>query len=256
MFTAADIPFLIQLIRFLHINVHKKPEKWLSLIHEQRKFFIYQIEYLMANCLNVELLRLLLQYLNDVLYRDEELASQVLFTDDDDSNFIIALCQACQQILTEIDDQDNDEEAIDTNRDVQFFHNFWFILEMVTRGINIDGHHRLPDCGNISELFIRFATGQSFIDFESSNSINSFSAACACLIRFIQQSDDVNNPKNILTIFQQTMTIDRLKLTFNKSLALLSDQQLPIHQDDDDDGLILRNLHANIDHLYRYLFSS
>nr|XP_027199817.1 protein saal1-like [Dermatophagoides pteronyssinus] len=261
MLAATDIPFLIQLIRFLNTGLNKQPNKWLPLIHEQNEFFNTQIEYLLANCLNRELLRLLLQYLNDVLYQsDEELAGNNFFNND--SNFIIALCQACMQILSEIDQQQNDNQDTESIQDVQFFYNFWFILEMITRTID---DKIVSDCfDDIMELFLRFVNGKSFLDFSkssssSSNSINAFSAACACLYRLMM----IQNDENISQIFREKMATiddddDRLKSIFNKSMsAILSDQHnWPTSTTIHHDTSILRNIYENIDHLYRYLFSS
>ena len=73
----------------------------------------------------------------------------------------------------------------------------------------------------------------------------------------------IQNDENISLIFREKMATiddddDRLKSIFNKSMsAILSDQHnWPTSTTIHHDTSILRNIYENIDHLYRYLFSS
>lgn len=76
--SAPDTEFLIQLIRFLNtilLRTNANNNPWLSLIEKNDEQFFNQIDHLFSNSLNNELLKALFRYINDLLYKNNDLGN-------------------------------------------------------------------------------------------------------------------------------------------------------------------------------------
>lgn len=71
-----DIPLLIQLVRLVDTTVHNQSQ-WYELIIDNKCEFFTNVQHLFENCLNQDLLRLLFQLINHLLYKYDDLGKQL-----------------------------------------------------------------------------------------------------------------------------------------------------------------------------------
>ncbi|KAI2807409.1 Protein saal1 [Blomia tropicalis] len=168
-----DIPLLIQLVRLVDTTVHNQSQ-WYELIIDNKCEFFTNVQHLFENCLNQDLLRLLFQLINHLLYKYDDLGALWL-REDKENQLISSLCQACLHLISTIDDGSDEtpiHSSLPSSSKYEFFYHFWFIKQMLYssewRTIFTE---KLID---LQELFRRYSHFECGIE----NSLLSYCAAC------------------------------------------------------------------------------
>ena len=211
MLSTSDVQFLTQLVRFLNTITCKEADIWYDVISQNSSTFFTNVQWVLQNCLNVDLLKLLFILVNSLLYYNSDFGKvfcliRTIVTElnmeffslgglwlenDRDNELVNVLCKACFYILSSID-LSNDHECSTVEwtgispDSVEFFFQFWFIVQTI---YEVESFHTKfqPYLQNFEELFSRYENLLS----KAPNSILSYTAACSFFMSLFERAQNV-----------------------------------------------------------------
>ncbi|UXI15598.1 ruvB-like 1 [Sarcoptes scabiei] len=222
--SSSDVPFLLQLIRFINTILHRNHRKFSEIIMETNenlgteKRLFQDLQFLFENCLNIDLLRALFHLVNDLLYLSPQIAKS--WRDNGGLfDWIKTFCDACNLIIDDLeDDNDLDEEHLESENH-RYYHYFWFIVENLLddcESIGVETETMRNIFPYIKKLFLK---SLAIIHFETFNSLSSFSAACEVILKFKHQIDLRNE------LLDTDQTLIKIYGRFLRSREILQEKQ-------------------------------